>query len=104
QIGGNRPGSRGPDQAPNLAPGQNRIDARGIRRNYEPNPNRRAGMVLIFDFSLGQRGTVMDAPVDRLQTLINITAIEKIDKSAGDDAFILRAHGQVWILPLTEHA
>ena len=61
-------------------------------------------MVLIFDLGFGQRGAIVHAPVHRLQSFINVAAIQKIDERARDHRFILRAHGEIRILPLPENA
>ena len=40
-------------------------------------------MVLVFDFSLGQRGAIVHAPVHGLQTFVDVTAIQDIDETRG---------------------
>ena len=67
-------------------------------------PDGRAGVILVFDFGLGQRGAIVHAPVHRLQTFIYVTAIQEIDERARDHRFVLRAHGEIRILPLAEDA
>ena len=64
--------------------------SRGIGRQREANPDGRAGVVLVFDLGFGQRGAVVDAPVDRLQAFVDVAAVEEIDERAGDDGFVLR--------------
>ncbi len=65
------PRRRGPDQAPNLcrpAPDRSLPDP----SQRESNPDRRAGMILILDLGLRQRRPIVNAPVHRLQALVNI--------------------------------
>ena len=61
-------------------------------------------MVLVFDFGLGQRRAVLDAPVHRLEALIHVAAVQKLDERARDHRVVVRAHGQVRIVPLAQHA
>ncbi len=98
------PRRRGPDQAVNFAPGQARIQGRGIGSKPEPNIDRRARVILVLDFGFGESGAVFDAPVHGLQALIDIPAVQEVDKRLGDDSLILGAHRQVWIVPAAEHS
>ncbi len=61
-------------------------------------------MLLVFDFGFGQRGAIVDAPVHGLQAFIYVAAIQKFDERAGDHGFVLRAHGEVRILPSPQNA
>ena len=61
-------------------------------------------MILIFDLGLGQRGAIVNAPIYRLQPFIYVAAIQKIDECTRDHRFVLRAHGQIRILPLAQDA
>ena len=45
-----------------------------------------------------------DAPVNRLQALVDVAAVQEIDERPGDHRFVLRAHRQVGVVPLSEHA
>ncbi len=61
-------------------------------------------MILILDLGLGERGAIVHAPVHRLETFIYVAAIQKIDERARDHRFVLRAHGEIRVLPLAENA
>ena len=61
-------------------------------------------MIRVFDLGFGERGAIFDAPVDRLEAFVDVAAIQKIDERAGDDRLILRAHGEIGIVPAAEHA
>ena len=50
----------------------------------ELHPDRRAGVILVLDFSFGECGAVVDAPVDRLQPAIHVTLLEKVEERPGD--------------------
>ena len=61
-------------------------------------------MIFVLRFRFRQRRAVVDAPVHRLQTFIDIPFIQKIDKCTGDDSLIAGAHGQVRVVPTSENA
>ncbi len=104
EVGRKRPGRGGPDQAVDVLSGQRRIDRGGVRVQSKTNPNRWALVVLVFDFGLGQRRPVVDAPVDRLQSLIYIALVENVDERPGDHRLIGRIHRQVRIVPAAHDA
>ena len=41
-------------------------------------------MIGVLDFGFGQRGAVFDAPMNGLEALVDVAAIEEIDEGAGD--------------------
>src|SRR6185312_5508137 len=45
----------------------------------------------------------MDAPIDGFKASVNVFIVQKIDKSAGYYRLILRAHGQVRIVPAPKY-
>ncbi len=47
----------------------------------ETHPDRRAGVVLVFDLGLGQRGAVLDAPVHRLEALVDVAVVQELDEA-----------------------
>ena len=80
------------------------MDHRRVGDESEAHPDGRAGVVVILDFGFGQRGAVFDAPVDRLEALIDIAAVQELDERAGDHGLVVRAHREIGIFPLAEHA
>ena len=76
----------------------------GIRLQPEPDPDRRARVVLVLHFCLGQRGAATDAPVHRLQPFVHGAFREEVDKRPGDHPLILRRHREVRIFPTSQHA
>ena len=104
EIGRDGPGRRGPDQPVHPLAGERGIDRGRIGRKREPNPDRRAGMVLILDLRFGQRGAIPHAPVHRLQSLIDVALVQKIDERLGDHAFVLGAHGEIGVLPAAQYS
>src|SRR5579884_3701204 len=46
----------------------------------------------------------MNTPVNRLEALIHIPLVKKINKSTSNDRLIPWAHGQIGIFPLPQHA
>ncbi len=61
-------------------------------------------MIRVFDLGFGQSGAVLDAPVHRLEAFVDVAAVEEIDERAGDYRLIVRAHGEIGIVPLAEDA
>ena len=104
EVGRERPGRGGPDEAVDLFAGKRGVDRRGIGGQRETNPNRRALVVLVFDFGFGQRGAVVDAPVDRLESFVDVALVEEIDKSARDNRLVGGLHREVRIVPAAQNA
>ncbi len=61
-------------------------------------------MIFVFDFGFGESGAVFDAPVDGLQTFIDIAVVEEIDEGLGDDGLVFGRHGEIRIFPAAEDA
>ena len=61
-------------------------------------------MVIILHFGFGEGGAMDQAPVDGLESFIDVALIQKIDERAGDHRLILRAHGEVGVVPAAENA
>src|SRR5579863_10243 len=88
--------------------GNVRTNFRGISRtaanNLEGDPDRWAGVVFVLNFGLGQRGVVVNAPVDRLAPAVDVALLHELEERAGNGGFVLVAHGEVRIVPATEDA
>src|SRR5258705_12498360 len=67
-------------------------------------PNRRAGVIFVLDFRLGQRGGIMNAPIHRFAPAIDVTAFHEIEKRSGNGGLVVEAHGQVGVIPAAEDA
>ena len=67
-------------------------------------PDRRAGVVLVFNFGFGERGAIVNAPVDGLQAAIDVAFLEEIEKRAGDGRFVVGIHGEIRLVPPAEDA
>ena len=61
-------------------------------------------MIFVFDFGLGEGGAVVDAPVDRLESFVNVALVEEVNKGARDDGLIGRLHREVGIVPAAKDA
>src|SRR5450432_3345251 len=61
-------------------------------------------MIFVLDFGFGQGGVVVNAPVDRLASAIDITLFHEVEKVAGDDGLVPVTHGEVRIAPAAEYA
>ncbi len=96
-----RPGSGRPDHGAHARAEFFRCRA---RLDGKFHPDRRAGVIFVFDFRFGQRRGIDDAPVHGLQPAIHVAFFEKRDEGVGDGGFVLRAHRQIRVFPLPEHA
>jgi hypothetical protein len=103
-IGGNGPRGGSPDQAPDLAAGQRGIQLRRVGDQSKAHPDGRAGVVLVLDLSLRQRRVAVDAPMHRLQAFVDVAAIQELDEGPRNGSLVLRAHGQIRIVPAPENA
>src|SRR5690606_20992325 len=70
----------------------------------EADINCRITLVLIFDFSFGQCRAAIEAPVNRLQTAIDITFFHQRAKRTQFIGFIAEVHGLVRVIPFTKYA
>ena len=102
-----RQGPRGgcPDDGRDiLLAGQRGVNLCGIAGQRIPHPDTGAGVHLVFDFRLGQRSLVVNAPVHRLQALVHqpllIARVERLN----DDALVARVHRRVRLVPATKDA
>ncbi len=57
----------------------------------------------ILHLRLRERGLVVNAPVHRLQTLIDKALLEEVKERLGDRRLIRQRHGQVGIAPSAKH-
>src|SRR6266481_7079052 len=87
----NGPGSSGPDDGADFT-----VNFRGIplaaADNCELHPNRRAGVIFVFDFGFGERGAVVEAPVDGLAAAVDVALFHEIEKRSGDRSLVFMAH------------
>ena len=67
-------------------------------------PDGRAGVIFVFDFGFGKRGAVVEAPVHRLASAVDVPLFHEIQERAGDGGFVFVAHGQVGIVPSAENS
>src|SRR5437867_7971089 len=66
-------------------------------------PDGGARVIFIFDFGFGERGAVIDAPIDRLAAAIDVTLLHEIEKGACDGGLVFRTHCQIGIVPPPEN-
>ena len=98
-IAGQRPDRCRPDDEAELAVIQMRKLAQIILHG-EFDVDRSAGIVLIFDLGLGKRGFVLRAPVDGLQTLIDVALAEHLAKDLDLLRLKMPVHGAVGMRPV----
>ena len=104
EVGGDGPGRGGPDERRRRCGRRARDRERRIARQLEAHVDGWAGVIFVFDFGFGERGAVFDAPVNGLETFIDITGVEKIDEGLRDDGLVFGRHGEIWIFPAAEDA
>jgi hypothetical protein len=63
-----------------------------------------AGVLLVLDFGIGERGAVVDAPIDRLEAAIDEAGFEEAVEGFEDARFVGARHGAVGIVPAAEDA
>src|SRR6266571_43981 len=97
-----RPRSRGPDHRAYIT-ANFRYAALAATDEAKLHPDGGARVIFIFDFRLSQRSAVIDAPIDRLAAAIDVTLLHEIEKRACDGGLIVRAHGQIGIVPPPEN-
>ncbi len=103
-VGRDGPGRGGPDEAVDAPVSQGRVDPGGLRSQRKAYPDGRAGVVLVFDLGFRQRGAVGEAPVHRLEALVDVAAVDELDEAACDGGFIVGRERQVWFVPAAKHA
>ena len=106
-IGRQRPGGGGPDDRPAGHIGQ-RGQSEGARQPLsvgegKAHVDRQIGLVLVFDFRLGQGRAAVEAPVDRLEATEHETGFEDLAQHPKFIGLIARRHRHVGVVPLAEH-
>ena len=61
-------------------------------------------MVVVLDLGFGQRGAVVDAPVDRLESLVDETLLEEGVEVFDDLGLVAVGHGGVGVVEVAEDA
>ena len=56
------------------------MDGFGRSLQCETNPNGGAGVVLVLDFGFGEGRAVVDAPVNRLESFVDVALVEEVDE------------------------
>jgi hypothetical protein len=64
----------------------------------------RRGVLLVLDFSLGERGAVVDAPAYRLEAFVDEAVLEEVEEGLGDARLVFGVHGGVGLSPAAEAA
>src|SRR4029077_6817717 len=96
-----RPGSGGPDERVYVAAKFAGIRIRGHGKFH---PNRRAGVIFVFDLGFSKGSAIVDAPIDWLEASVHIALFKKGEEGAGNAGLVIRVHRQVGLFPLPEDA
>jgi hypothetical protein len=60
-------------------------------------------VIFVLDFRFRQRGSTVDAPVDRLLALVDDAALDELSQGAHDICLVTEVHRSVRTTPLAEH-
>ena len=96
EVGRERPRRGGPDDHAGLA-----RELAGDERELDE--NRRAFLVLVFDFGLGERGLRAVGPLDRLLRLVDHAVFHQLREDAQDARLVAGIHRQIRAVPIAEH-
>src|ERR1700720_2892616 len=74
----------------------------GITGEFVADVDAGGGVLVVFDLGFGERGAVVDAPVDGLEALVDELLFEEVVEGLDDAGFVAEAHGEVGIVPAAE--
>ena len=103
EVARQRPDRRCPDEEIELAV----VDVGELSEivmHRELDVHRGAGIVLILDLRLGERGLVVRAPVHGLETLVDVALLVHLPEHLDLFGFKLGVHGEIRMVPVAEHA
>ena len=108
-VGRQRPRGRRPDHGEGRAAQVGQSEGGGdlggvVLVHLEGDVDGGGVLVLVLDLGLGQRGSAVEAPVDRLEALVQVAVLENLAERAHFVCLGLEAHGQVGVVPVAEHA
>jgi len=61
-------------------------------------------VILVFNFSFGERGGVVDAPIDGFAAAVDVAFFDEVEEGVGDGGLVLVAHREIGIVPAAENA
>ena len=106
EIRRNRPRRRRPDQDRHIASIELRDACREIRRarrrQRKLDVNRWRRVVLVLDFCFGKRRAAVNAPVNRLLSLVDESLLDEAAERADDVRLVARLHRDVRMFPFAE--
>src|SRR5260221_13258464 len=59
-------------------------------------------MIFVFNFGFGERSGIVNAPIDRLASAIDVALFDEVEKGVGDGGLVLVAHREVGVVPTAE--
>jgi hypothetical protein len=101
-----RQGPRGgrPDDGVHVLRDERKVKQAWIARHLVAHIHRRAGVHFVLNFRLGQRGAVVDAPVNRLQSAIDEALLQKSVEGLKRPRFVIASHRFIRVVPAAEDA
>ena len=109
-VGWQGPGRGGPDHHPDLAAARPVVERRecGLERgrvdDRKTHIDGKGLLVLVLDLGLGQCGTTIGTPVDRLGTLADMPLFGDPAERTDDVGLLGKIHGQIRVIPVTQYA
>ena len=70
----------------------------------EGHVDRRRSLVVVLHFRFRQRRSAVGAPVNRLGAFQQVAVADDLAQRADDVGFGFEVHGQVWAIPVAQHA
>src|SRR5580692_11656311 len=102
--GGKGPGGGGPDDGIDLAACECWVQRFGWGSEPVAHKNGGAHVHLVLDFSFCQRCSIVDAPVNGLETAIDEAFLEKSIKCLECPGLVVARHCLIWLVPAAKTA
>ncbi len=101
---GEGPRRRGPDDGVDLLACEGGVDRLRVACELVADVDAGAGVLLVLDFGFGERGSVVDAPVDGAQAFVDEVLFEEVVEGLDDAGLVAVRHGEVGRVPAAEDA
>src|SRR5260221_11669444 len=59
-------------------------------------------MIFVFNFGFGERSGIVNAPIDRLASAIDVALFDEVEEGVGGGGLVLVAHREVGGVPTAE--
>ncbi len=100
--GGEGPGGGGPDDGVDFAASKRGREQARVGGHPVAHIDGWAGVLLVLDFGFGEGGTVVDAPVDGLESAIDEAFFEEAIECLEGAGLVVAGHGHIGFVPAAE--